>query len=249
MSKGKKLYIPKYYGYIRVSTKEQSEEGISLENQEKEIREYAKREKHHITHVYKDEGKSGRTTDKREDLQKVLEIMVEGDTLIVWALSRLSRNLRNYSNMVYDLEERGCYIVILKEKLENVTASGKFFSNVMAAAAQFESDLTSERVKECMKLKKEKGEFMGRISYGWMLSAGKGSDLIENEEEQAVIKQIKKMKREREKVKDIIKYLEENKIKPPHNSKKWYPTAIDRIVKRETVITKGREKKIKQEEK
>lgn len=249
MKKGKKILDPKFYGYIRVSTKEQTEDGLSLENQEKEIREYVKREGHVITTIFADKGKSGRTTDKREELQKVLDIMVKGDTLVVWALSRLARKVRDYTNICGDLEERGCFIVIIKEKLENITATGKFFSNITASAAQFESDLTSERVKECMKLKKEKGEFMGRISYGWMLSDGKGSDLIEHPEEQEVIKKIKDMKRDKEKVKDIIKYLDDNNIRPPHNSKKWYPNTIYRIVKRESVITKGRDKYEETEEK
>lgn len=247
MTTKRKERIPLFYGYIRVSTKEQAEDGLSLENQRKQITEYAAKEGYTIAEIFADKGKSARTTDKREELHKVLNIMERGDTLIVYALSRLARHVGDYSNICRDLEKRKCFIIIIKEKLENITATGKFHSNITASVAQFESDLTSERVKECMKLKKEKGEFMGRISYGWKLSEGKGSDLIENEEEQAIIKKIKTMKRERVKIKDIIKYLEENNVKPPHKSKKWYPNTIQRIVKRENVVTKGRDKKEREE--
>lgn len=233
----------KCFGYIRVSTKYQVEDGLSLYNQKNEILKYAERENLKITKIFADEGRSGRSINKREELLKVLDLMKKGDTLIVFALSRLARHVGDYSNMCRDLEKKGCFIIIIKEKLENITATGKFQGNITAAASQFESDLTSERVKECMKLKKERGEFLGRISYGWELSLGKGSDLIENIEEQKVINKIKSMKREKETVNNIIKYLNDNNIKPPRTSKKWYPNTINRIVKRENVNTKGREKK------
>ena len=89
-----------------------------------------------------------------------------------------------------------------------------------AVFAELESNATSDRVKEGMKMKKEKGEFMGRISYGWRLSNGKGADLIENEEQQEVIRKIKEMRKEGMKVPKIINYLEEIKYhhqKPQNN--------------------------------
>ena len=75
-------------------------------------------------------------------------------------------------------------------------------------------------------------------------SNGKGSDLIENEEQQEIIRKIKEMRKEGMKVPKIIDYLEENKIPPPKTSKQWYPCTVHNIIKRETVNTKGREIKI-----
>ncbi len=142
--------------------------------------------------------------------------------------------------LLHEIEERGCSFVSIKQKLETVTPMGRAMVGLVSVFDELESDIISERVKDGMKMKKEKGEFYGRISYGWKLSNGKGSDLIEVPEEQEVIRKIKEMKKERETVKNIIKYLEDNKISPPKTSTKWHTSTIYGIVNRETINTKGR---------
>lgn len=230
----------KCYGYIRVSTNYQVDDGLSLEFQEKEIRDYAKANKLELVKIYMDKGKSGRQIKGRKQLEEVLEIMKRGDTLLLYTLARLARNSRECKNILYEIDKRGCSFVSIKQKLETVTPGGRAFVGMTAVFDELESDIISERVKEGMKMKKEKGEFLGRISYGWKLSNGKGSDLIEDEEQQKVIKKIKEMKDDREKVKDIIKYLVDNKIPPPKSSKEWTENTIANILKKKVINTKGR---------
>lgn len=232
------------YGYIRVSTNYQVDDGLSLEFQEKEIRDYAKSNKLELVKIYSDKGKSGRQIKGRKQLEEVLEIMKTGEILLLYSLSRLARNSRECKNILYEIDKKGCSFVSIKQKLETVTPIGKAMVGMTAVFDELESDIISERVKDGMKMKKEKGEFCGgRISYGWKLSNGKGTDLIEVPEEQEVIRKIKEMKQDRDTVKNIIKYLEDNNIPPPKTSKKWHTSTIYGIVNRGEVITKGREKK------
>jgi len=234
----------KCYGYVRVSTDYQVVDGLSLEFQEKEIQEYAKGHKLQLIKIYIDKGKSGRKIKGRKELEEVLEIMKKGDILLIYTLSRLARNSRECKNILHELSEKGCSFVSIKQNLETVTPMGKAMVGITAIFDELESDIISERVKDGMKMKKEKGEFYGRISYGWKLSNGKGSDLIEDSEQQGVIRKIKEMKIERQTVTSIIKYLEDNKIQPPKASVKWHTSTIYGIINRGEVITKGRTAKI-----
>jgi DNA invertase Pin-like site-specific DNA recombinase len=232
--------MKKCYGYIRVSTNYQVEDGLSLEFQEKEMRDYAKSNNLNLIDIYTDKAKSGRQIKGRKNLQEVIEILKPGETLLLYTLSRLARNNRECKMLLHEIEEKGCSFVSIKQKLETVTPMGRAMVGLVSVFDELESDIISERVKDGMKMKKEKGEFYGRISYGWKLSNGKGSDLIEVPEEQEVIKKIKEMKKDRETVKNIIKYLDDNKIPPPKASKRWYSSTIYGIINRETINTKGR---------
>ena len=236
--------MKKCYGYIRVSTNYQVKEGLSLEFQEKEIRNYARYNNLEIIKIVYDRGISGRELKQRKELIEILEIIKEGEILLFYTLSRLVRKARDFHNIDEDLRAKGCALISITDKIETETTMGKCFAGISAVFAELESNATSDRVKEGMKMKKEKGEFMGRISYGWKLSNGKGSDLIEIEEQQEIIRKIKEMRKEGMKVPKIINYLEENKISPPKTSKQWYPCTVHNIIKRETVNMKGREIKI-----
>lgn len=234
------------YGYTRVSTTMQAEEGISLEHQMKKIEAWTVMNDCILVQVFSDAGISGRTMEKRKELMKVLDIIQAGEVLIVHSMSRLSRSTNDFLKISTGLEKKGCQLVILKEGFDNTTAHGKFAASMFAALAQLESDLTSERVKGAMEEKKAKGEFVGRPPYGWKLSDGKGSGLAEVPKEQSTIKIIKEMRatisesgRPMSYAK-IAKALNKSKHKPPSASKCWYHTQIKRICERGEVVTQGR---------
>jgi len=92
------------YGYIRVSTKGQVEEGLSLESQANRIKGWAAYKQFEVVDIMKDEGRSGTTLDKRDGLQKLLEIIKEGETLVAIAISRISRSSRDFLNIVHTLK-------------------------------------------------------------------------------------------------------------------------------------------------
>lgn len=239
--------VNKCYGYIRVSTNQQKDEGLSLENQKRRIEGWAMMSEYELVNIFADEGVSGKTVEKRKALKQLLSTIKPGEALVTLAFSRLSRSARDFLNIIYDLSAMGCRIVVIKEGLDTTTPHGRFAALMFIGVAQLESELISDRINDSMAIKKERGEFIGRVPYGWRLSNGAKSDLIEFPEEQIVINRIKTLRNtidpsgKQMSYEKIANKLTEEGIKPPGRSKKWEHKAVSRIYNREEVKTKGRD--------
>src|SRR5208283_1001558 len=101
-----------------------------------------------VNHIYEDHA-SGRI-DARPGLDAALKALREGDTLVVWKLDRLGRNLRHLVNTVHDLTMRGIGFKVLTghgTAIDTTTPSGKLVFGIFAALAEFERELISERTK------------------------------------------------------------------------------------------------------
>jgi len=99
-------------------------------------------------HIYEDRA-SGKT-DARPGLEALKKALREGDTLVVWKLDRLGRDLRDLVNTVYDLTQRGVGFKVLTghgAAIDTTTPSGKLVFGIFAALAEFERELISERTK------------------------------------------------------------------------------------------------------
>jgi DNA invertase Pin-like site-specific DNA recombinase len=243
------------YGYVRVSTKNQADEGLSLEIQRKKIEAWAVMSDYKVIKMFADEGISGTSLEGRKGLLTLLDTIQKGETLVTLAFSRLSRSSRDFLNIVHNLTTKGCRIVIINEGLDTSSPYGRFTATMFSAVAELEAGLIKERVKDAMNMKKENGEFMGRIPYGWRLTDGPGSDLTEVEEEQAIITYIKELRDGKHSngvqlpYSKISRILNDKNISPSGKSKEWTHTSVSRIYNRKEVITKGRsdERKIKQQ--
>ena len=99
-----------------------------------------------LSHLYEDQA-SGKKDD-RPGLEACLKALRVGDTLIVWKLDRLGRNLRHLVNTIHDLMERGiCFRVLTGQgaNIDTTTASGRLVFGIFAALAEFERELIRER--------------------------------------------------------------------------------------------------------
>ncbi|MGP5049643.1 recombinase family protein, partial [Glutamicibacter ardleyensis] len=88
-----------------------------------------------------------------------------GDTLLVWKLDRLGRDLRHLVNTVHDLTERGIGLKVLTGEgsaIDTTTASGKLVFGIFAALAEFERELISERTKAGLASARARGHKGGR---------------------------------------------------------------------------------------
>jgi DNA invertase Pin-like site-specific DNA recombinase len=86
--------------------------------------------------------------DDRPHLAACLKALRHGDTLVVWKLDRLGRDLRHLVNIVHELTERGIGLKALTGQgaaIDTTTASGKLVFGIFAALAEFERELISER--------------------------------------------------------------------------------------------------------
>lgn len=141
-------------GYARVSTHDQTtnmqmdaliEHGVKIED------------------IYQDVA-SGKKDD-RPALLACLKALREGDTLVVWKLDRLGRDLRHLINTVHDLTARGIGLKVLAghgASIDTTTASGKLVFGIFASLAEFERELIRERTVAGLQAARARGRMGGR---------------------------------------------------------------------------------------
>jgi len=113
--------------------------------------------------LYEDEA-SGKKDD-RPGLNACLKSLREGDTLVVWKLDRLGRNLRHLVNTVHDLMERKIGFRVLSGQGANIdttTPGGRLVFGIFAALAEFERDLIRERTIAGLASARARGRNGGR---------------------------------------------------------------------------------------
>ena len=128
------------YGYARVSTKGQALDGNSLEAQEAKLRE------HGAEVVYKDSYTG--TKLHRPELDKLMQLLQEGDVLMVTKLDRIARSTIHGAQLVDSLLERGIKVHILNMGVMDNTPTGRLIRNIFFAFAEFERDMIVERTME-----------------------------------------------------------------------------------------------------
>ena len=113
--------------------------------------------------VYEDRA-SGKKDD-RPELTACLKGLRDGDTLVVWKLDRLGRDLRHLVNIVHDLTQREIGLKVLTGQgaaIDTTTASGKLVFGIFAALAEFERELISERTTAGLAAARARGRTGGR---------------------------------------------------------------------------------------
>lgn len=113
--------------------------------------------------LYEDHA-SGRNDD-RPGLAACLKSLRDGDTLVVWKLDRLGRNLHHLVNTVHDLTARGVGLKVLTGQgaaIDTTTAAGKLVFGIFAALAEFERELISERTIAGLASARARGRSGGR---------------------------------------------------------------------------------------
>ena len=138
-------------GYMRVSTEDQT---TSL--QKDALLHYGVDERNIFSDII-----SG-ASDKRDGLEKALNFLQEGDTLVVWKLDRLGRSLAHLIQIISSLKAKNISFVSLTEGMDTTTASGELFFHIFGALAQFERSLITQRVKAGLESAKKRGKIGGR---------------------------------------------------------------------------------------
>lgn len=103
--------------------------------------------------------------DDRPGLVSCLKALREGDTLVVWKLDRLGRDLHHLVNTVHDLTARGVGLRVLTGQgvaIDTTTAAGKLVFGIFAALAEFERELISERTMAGLASARARGRVGGR---------------------------------------------------------------------------------------
>ena len=97
-----------------------------------------------------------------QGLTKALEMLREGDTLVVWKLDRLGRSVGHLVSLVERLQKQGVQFKSLTDSIDTSTSSGRFFFHVMASLAEMERELTVERTRAGLEAARRLGRKGGR---------------------------------------------------------------------------------------
>ena len=156
--------------YVRVSTKEQAEEGNSLLTQQHLCKDYASKYDYEIIKEFIEEGESAKTAD-RTQLKALRKYCTEHkkkvDALIIYKIDRLSRNTFDYATLRLFFTQLGIKIVSVTENIED-TPVGRFVENTLAGVSQLDNDVRAERSKNGMIDAVKAGRYPWRAPLGYI---------------------------------------------------------------------------------
>ena len=136
-------------GYARVSTADQL-----LRMQEDALKRAGCQD------IFTDVASGAKT--QRPGLEKALNYLRAGDTLVVWKLDRLGRSLPHLIQTVQSLQEKGIGFKSLQENMDTTSAGGKLLFHFFGALAEFERELIRERTNAGLKAARARGRLGGR---------------------------------------------------------------------------------------
>ena len=154
-----------------VYTRKSSEEGLeqefnSLDAQREACEAYVASQRSEgwvlIRDQYDDGGISGGTLD-RPALQRLLSDIEDGlvDVVVVYKIDRLSRSLMDFSKLVEAFDRNNVTFVSVTQSFNTTTSMGRLTLNILLSFAQFEREVTAERIRDKVRASRMKGIFMG----------------------------------------------------------------------------------------
>jgi site-specific DNA recombinase len=159
-------------GYVRVSTDEQSREGVSLDVQTEKVRLYAQLHDLDLVDVIVDGGISAKTLD-RPGLSRILAMLDAGDVggVVIAKLDRLTRSVVDLGTLLdrYFGERAGKQLFSVGDSIDTRTAAGRLVLNVLMSVSQWERETIVERTRAAVDHKRSKGERIGNVPYGFTL--------------------------------------------------------------------------------
>lgn len=216
-------------GYIRVSTEQQADEGVSLAAQEAKIATWCQLNDMQLVNIYRDEGVSGKAIKNRPQLQEALAQMSKDKTLVVYSLSRLARSTKNCIEIAEELKAKGSDLVSLTEKIDTSSAMGEFFFTLIAALGQMERKVIGERTKAALAHKKAIGEKYAPVPFGYKEIEGR-LEVVQAEAQ--LVADINRKRLAGYSLQSIANDLNEQGISGKQGGK-WYPSSVRVILQRQ----------------
>lgn len=206
-----------------IYTRKSSEEGLdqdfnSLEAQREACEAYIKSQSHEgwgqLAERYDDGGYSGGNMD-RPALKELLEHVNAGriDIIIVYKIDRLTRSLTDFARLAELLDEKKVSFVSVTQQFNTTTSMGRLMLNVLLSFAQFEREITGERIRDKIAASKKKGMWMGGpIPFGYR---AEGRQLVVSETEATQVRRIFEMYLESRTVPALLDRLASEGIRTP----------------------------------
>lgn len=177
------------YGYCRVSTIKQVEDGESLAVQERQIAGWCLMSGLDLTQTFIERAVSGSVPiAKRPEGSRLMALARKGDTIVTPRLDRVFRSALDALQTVEAAQKKGIRIVVI-DGLGDITGNGmaKAFLTISAAFAELERETTRERVTTVKADQRSRGRYLGgKVPFGYRV--GRDGELVEDIKEQAAIK-------------------------------------------------------------
>lgn len=178
----------KIYGYTRVSTDRQADEGESLGAQHRQIQGYTMMKGMEITHVFEERGVSGATAlNERPQGAALLAALEPGDVVVTAKLDRMFRSALDALDVLQQLKARGISLHMI-DLGGDVTGNGisKLVFTILSAVAEAERDRIKERIRDMKRDQKERHRYLGGfVPFG--LKVGDEGELAPDPVAQAAI--------------------------------------------------------------
>src|SRR5260370_1555741 len=184
--------------WCAVYTRKSSEEGLeqqfnSLHAQREAAEAYIKSQRHEgwclLAEKYDDGGYSGGNLERPARKRLVADIRAgKVQTVVVYKVDRLTRSLNDFAKLIELFEARGVTFVSVTQQFNTTTSMGRLMLNVLLSFAQFEREVTGERIRDKIPAAKKKGPCTGRTPpIGYEL---KGKKLLVNKTQAQVVRHI-----------------------------------------------------------
>jgi len=219
--------------YLRVSTREQVENGLSLDTQEERLLSGCEFFGYEVAGVLRESGVSaGKPLKNRPAGKRLLAALAAGKADVVMAVSldRLFRSLIECGELVKDWDRRGVVLRTLREGVDTSSSMGRFLVHIAASVGQMEREQLGERVSEVLQHKKLRRRRYTKRVYGFRDEHGL---MVEVPAEQAVIRRMIRRRSEGASLKAIGEELMAKGCKAPNGGKRWHPETVRRIVENE----------------
>jgi DNA invertase Pin-like site-specific DNA recombinase len=211
---------------------------LGLDAQAQRIRAYAALKGLDLD-IITDPGESGgKPLDTREGGQRLLAALRQrkADAVVLLKLDRGFRNAIDCLSTVEKWDRAGVALHVIDlggNAIDTTSAAGRFMLVVLAGAAEMERNLTRERTRSAMAVKRANGQRIGSVPFGHDL-ADDGVTLVPNESEQPVIQEIKAMRAKGMKLQEIASGLTARGVPTKTGkSRRWTHQAVARILSRD----------------
>ena len=219
-------------GYVRVSTTEQADKGVSIEAQSEKLRAYAKLFDLDLVDIVVDAGQSAKSLD-RPGLQRVLASLKskQADGILVVKLDRLTRSVGDLDALIqsYFSERAGKLLISVSDHIDTRSAAGRLVLNVLASVGQWERESCGERTRDALKHKKNQGQRVGAVPFGFAL-ASDGKSLVEDASEQEALQIVRELRAQGLSLRKMVDELNNQGV-PTAQGAKWHLATVQRALK------------------
>jgi len=216
----------KTVGYIRVSTQDQAESGLSLKHQEEKIKAYCEAMDFELIEIRSDAGFSGKSL-KRPAIQDIIKMIQEKqvEAVVILKLDRLTRSVKDLCYLVELFEKLGVALVSVQDSINTTTAAGRLVVNVLGSVSQWEREAIAERTKAALGVKKQQGLRIGGIPFGFKIATD-NKTLLSVESEQEALGLIRELRSSGLSYRKIAAELELRGIPTKKGGKVWQAKTI-----------------------